>query len=386
MRRIIFVALLMQVLPCFPQSDSSITDSIVGESMIMHATFSRDIVNKYFTIGKHHSRVDSLLLDYYISHPENISYSQPDANSYKNTSLYGSMEIRNNTHLEDIDSSNVEEVLLPVVVDMKLLRPRFWSVKGDYSLQFMQNFVTGNWYKGGESNYSMLGAAAMEANFNNRQRIKWDNKLEMKLGVQNSRTDSIHRLKSTEDLLRLTSKFGIQAHKHWYYTVQMVANTQFTHSYKSNDPELYADFMSPFNLNVSLGMDYTVDWLDHRLTGTVHLAPLAFNMKSTRIIELAGRIGIDEGHHIKKDVGSQFTLDIVWDINDVIKWKSRMYGYATSHRVEYEWENTFVFTLNRWLSAQLFVFPRFDDSVTRDAHHGYFQFKEFSSIGLSYSF
>ena len=63
-----------------------------------------------------------------------------------------------------------------------------------------------------------------------------------------------------------------------------------------------------------------------------------------------------------------------------------MYGFTSYKRAEFEWENTFVFQLNKWLSAQLFVYPRFDDAVARDGHHGYWQFQEFSSIGLSYSF
>ena len=48
----------------------------------------------------------------------------------------------------------------------------------------------------------------------------------------------------------------------------MVAQTQFAHGYKSNDKTVYSDFFSPFNLNLSVGMDYTVDWLDHKLKGS----------------------------------------------------------------------------------------------------------------------
>ena len=48
----------------------------------------------------------------------------------------------------------------------------------------------------------------------------------------------------------------------------MVAQTQFAHGYKSNDKKVYSDFFSPFNLNISVGMDYTVDWLNHRLKGS----------------------------------------------------------------------------------------------------------------------
>lgn len=273
-----------------------------------------------------------------------------------------------------------------VPVDVIVMRPNFWTCSGNYSLQLMQNTVSGNWYKGGESSYSMLGSVTMEANYNNKQKIKWDNKLELRLGVQNTRTDSLHSVKSTEDLIRLTSKYGIQASKQWYYTIQMVANTQFIHSYKSNDSVLYSCFLAPFNLNLSLGMDYNVDWMNHKIKGTIHLAPVAYNLKYTRLLELSERLGIDAGKHALHDFGSQFTVNLSWQFTDILKWTTRLSAYTAYSRAELEWENTFAMQISKWMSAQLFVYPRFDDSVARDGNHGYWQFKEFASIGFAYSF
>jgi hypothetical protein len=51
-----------------------------------------------------------------------------------------------------------------------------------------------------------------------------------------------------------------------------------------------------------------------------------------------------------------------------------------------EWENTFTFQFNKFISSKLFVYPRFDDGGTRDEKHGYLQMREFVSIGFSYSF
>ena len=45
----------------------------------------------------------------------------------------------------------------------------------------------------------------MQANYNNKQKVKWENRLELKYGLQSSRSDSLHSFKSTEDLIRLTS-------------------------------------------------------------------------------------------------------------------------------------------------------------------------------------
>ena len=41
-------------------------------------------------------------------------------------------------------------------VEVAVEKPKFWNYKGDGYLQFMQNYVSGNWYKGGESNYAAV--------------------------------------------------------------------------------------------------------------------------------------------------------------------------------------------------------------------------------------
>ncbi len=276
--------------------------------------------------------------------------------------------------------------VMPDIVDIVVLKPNFWSFSGDYYLQFLQNYISSNWYKGGQSNYSMVGSLTLRANYNNKQKVKWDNTLEMKLGFQTSRGDSLHNLKTSEDLLRYTGKLGLQATKHWYYTFQTVASTQFMRNFGTNSNYVYSDFLSPLNVNVSIGMDYNVNWLKGKLRGSVHLAPLAYNFKFVDRVGLATRYGIDEGHHALNDFGSQLTVDVTWNMASNISWRSRIYGYTTYERAEMEFENTFSFQFNRYIAAKFFIYPRFDDSRTRDDHHGYWMFKEYTSLGFSYSF
>ena len=279
--------------------------------------------------------------------------------------------------------------------DVEVKKPNFWTFKGDGFLQFLQNYVSGNWYKGGESNYSMLSSLTLEANYNNKSKWKWDNKLEMKLGFQTSPSDSVNKFKPNEDLIRLTSKVGLQATKHWYYTLQLLAYTQFTRGLKANDTRTYSDFMSPFNLNVGIGMDYKMEWFNKKLTGTVNISPLAVNYRYVdRTIFMNGdtqqwfpsRHGLEADRHSLVDLGSQFTVDFTWKMAENISWKSRMYGFTSYKRVEYEWENTFSFQFNKYISSKLFIHPRFDDNRQRDDHHGYWMFKEFLSIGFNYAF
>ena len=49
-------------------------------------------------------------------------------------------------------------------IEVMVEKPQFWKYKGDGYLQFMQNYVSGNWYKGGESNYAAVGSVTLEAN------------------------------------------------------------------------------------------------------------------------------------------------------------------------------------------------------------------------------
>ena len=81
-----------------------------------------------------------------------------------------------------------------------------------------------------------------------------------------------------------------------------------------------------------------------------------------------------------------FTADLNWKLANTINWKIRMKGYTSFHRVEYEWENTFDLKVTKYITSNLFIYPRFDDSRKRDDHHGYWMFKEYLSLGLSYSF
>ena len=368
-----------------------IASPIQDKKLFFPLTFYRDIAHEAFTLDERLSPLYQQLLRVYLAHPEWVRNTEWDIahvdnwNEIELKPMKPVMESIPFPEHADIDKL-AQQVTSSIPVNVAIQKPNFWKFKGDFSLSFMQNYVSSNWYQGGQSNYAMMTAVTLEANYNNKHRVKWDNKLEIKLGALHSSSDTIHQFLATDNLLRYTGKLGLQATKKWYYTLQLMAETQLTHGYKANDPKLYSDFLAPLTVNLSLGMDYTVDWLNHKLKGNVHLAPAALNMKYTRLLELSKHLGIDEGKHALFDYGSQFTVDFEWQLLEQLKWKSRLYGFTSYKRVELEWENTFNFQLTRWLSAQLFVYPRFDDSVKRDGHHGYFQIKENASIGFAYSF
>jgi hypothetical protein len=374
-------------------------DSLDGRYYRLFAplTFYHNVANKALALDSESAgkdpvtdAIDAALMKMYMKRPDLVNTTESDLKATGSILENVDKPIENQVEF-------VEEVMQPSILDIPqdipdtvmVQKPKFWTYKADGFLQFMQNYVSGNWYKGGESNYSMLGALTLEANYDNKEKWIWDNKLELKLGLLLSSTDTLHKVKSNEDLVRLTSKVGIQASHRWYYTLQLQAYTQFTPGYKSNDPNTYSDAFSPFNLNLGLGMEYELKSKNKRLTGTVNLSPIALNYRYVDRIDLATKYGLDEGKHSMLEFGPLVTANIVWKFNDVISWKSRLFGFTSFKRVEVEWENTFELRVSKYITANLFLFPRFDDaskSGKYDEDLGYLQFREYSSLGFAYTF
>ena len=374
-------------------------DSLDGRYYRLFAplTFYHNVANKALALDSESAgkdpvtdAIDAALMKMYMKRPDLVNTTESDLKATGSILENVDKPIENQVEF-------VEEVMQPSILDIPqdipdtvmVQKPKFWTYKADGFLQFMQNYVSGNWYKGGESNYSMLGALTLEANYDNKEKWIWDNKLELKLGLLLSSTDTLHKVKSNEDLVRLTSKVGIHASHRWYYTLQLQAYTQFTPGYKSNDPNTYSDAFSPFNLNLGLGMEYELKSKNKRLTGTVNLSPIALNYRYVDRIDLATKYGLDEGKHSMLEFGPLVTANIVWKFNDVISWKSRLFGFTSFKRVEVEWENTFELRVSKYITANLFLFPRFDDaskSGKYDEDLGYLQFREYSSLGFAYTF
>ena len=390
------VATLFAVFLALSVNAAQINNRVDGRYYRLFApmTFYHNVAEKSLSIDSVSSSHDEII-DAIDAALMNVYLNRPDLVSATETELKESGEIRKDVDqpienqvifVDKVEEPVIEMIPEDIPTEVMVQKPKFWTKKGDFYLQFMQNYVSDNWYKGGESNYSAVGSLTLEANYDNKHKWKWDNKLELKLGFLRSSSDSLHKFKSNEDLIRLTSKAGLEAAKNWYYTLQLMAYTQFSRGLKSNDPKTYSDFMSPFNLNLGLGMDYKVATKNKRLTGTINFSPVSLNYRYVDRLALSTSFGLDEGKHSMLEFASNMTADLVWKMNDVATWKTRLYAYTSYKRAEIEWENTFELRVSKYITANFFLYPRFDDSSTYDDDLGYWQFKEFCSVGFSYAF
>ena len=394
MRKLIFIlAAVMVSTVGLAQTNGTINSSYY--SLFGPLTFYHSVAQNRLSLMPAESNeelsdeISSALMRVYLDRPDLVQTTESEMQA--SGSLRNDVATPITQSVAILDEAYPQPEMLPEAdsVEVAIEKPQFWKFKGDGYLQFMQNYVSDNWYKGGESNYSAVGSVTLEANYDNKSRWKWENKLEMKLGFQTSPSDTVNKFKTNEDLIRYTGKVGLQAVNKWYYTLKVQAYTQFAKGLKSNNTKVFSDFMSPFNLSVGLGMDYKVEWLNKRLTGTFNMSPIALNYRYVDRADLAKSFGIrvDEGHtHSLLDFGSEATAVLEWKLNDVVTWKTRLYGFTSYKRVELDWENTFTLRVSKYITANIFLHPRFDDSNNRDDKLGYWQFKEYSSLGFAYNF
>lgn len=268
-------------------------------------------------------------------------------------------------------------------VDMLIRKPNFWNTGGNVAIQFAQNYISKNWYKGGESTNNLASNLKLEANYNDQERLEFDNSLEINLGFTTAPSDTVHQYRTNMDVFRINSKVGLKAISRWYYTFGLEFSTQFFSNYKTNSNTKISGFMSPANVILSVGMDYKLEKKKANLS--IFISPLAYNYRYVASKEVdVTAFGIEPGDHSFSEFGSKFQSNLKWTVIPSVVWESRIYYFTNYKRVEAEWENTFSFVLNRYLSTKLFVHARYDDNVKPSDDHGYFQLKEFLSFGINY--
>ena len=87
------------------------------------------------------------------------------------------------------------------------------------------------------------------------------------------------------------------------------------------------------------------------------LAPLAYNLKFVLNIDEIDetRFGIEEGHKALNQVGSSVEGKLSWKMSQNIKWDSRLYFFTNYHVSQGNFENTFNFSINKFLTTKIYL-------------------------------
>jgi len=337
--------------------------------------------------------IDDVLFTTYVAQPSHFQYYDKQIEAEELVSSVAEVGATTEDLTEiynKVDEiKDVTDVVSDVDVDIQIKKPNFWATNGKFSLQFTQNYFSENWYKGGNNNVTLLSNLVLEANYNDQKRWTWDNKLDLRLGFVTATSDSCHRYLTNNDKIYLFSKVGLKAAKNWFYTTSFEANSQFLPGYKSNDRRAYSKFMAPLDVYVSLGMDWKPTFKNGN-TFSLALLPLSYKMRYINAADETIHSSYNMvGKKFQQDFGSKIELKSKITIVKDLTWQCRFYYFTAYEYTESELENLLSFQFNKYISTEVYTLWRFDDNRSQqyyDSTLGYFQFKEYFTLGLAYNF
>lgn len=251
------------------------------------------------------------------------------------------------------------------------------SFNGSYGLNLNQ-LALSNWAAGGENTW----AAKSFANFN---LIYHRKSLEQKLtgnfafGIARF---ADKRIEKQDDKIDLTYALTLDSKTQWNLSMVSTFNTQFANGYKyPNDSTVISGFFAPAYFTVSAGYSYKTK--DERIQ--VFMSPLAGKVTFVMNQELAdkGSFGVKKGYytedslwipgeHIAPAIGINVIVNYRQPIGKSITYTTMLntfYNYWERRDddrlpIDVNWENTFNFSITKYLSTIIFIHLKYDHKTT----------------------
>lgn len=291
-----------------------------------------------------------------------------------------------NIEEKKIDIKDVKEAPQKMEVEHKN-----WLSSFNGNIQFSQAYVSPNWYQGGNNNINVLASAVYNIKLNQafHPNLLFDNTIQYKLGLTSAPEDSLRNYSISEDLLQINSRFGVKAWNRWFYSLSMMFKTQLLNNYPTNSHQMVASFLSPGELNLGIGMTYAYTNPKKTFSFNASIAPFSYNLKVCRNRRIdPTTFGIEAGKHHISEYGSNLEAKLSWKLAHNISYNSRLFVFTDYDYLQGDWENTFQFDINKFLSTQLYVHVRYDSQTSRieDSSWHLWQVKEILSFGFSYRF
>ena len=281
----------------------------------------------------------------------------------------------------------VEKAVIPQKEMQKApVKIKRWKTLFSSNIQFSQVYVSPNWYQGGNSSLNLLSDQLFTFSYNDPTgKLLFENLVQWKFNLTTSPEDTVHTVRVSEDLFQINSKFGYKAFEKWYYSASMLFKTQLLTNYAPNSTVKEAEFFSPGELNVGVGMAYSFSYEKPvKLAHTLSISPLSYNLRFVALTDIdPSKFGIEAGR-VRNEIGSSVDYTLTWDLRYNIKWMSHLYAFTNYKNVLVEWTNSLDFAFSTYFSARLYLDMRFDNSVAPHPTFGYLQIKELLSIGFSY--
>jgi hypothetical protein len=291
------------------------------------------------------------------------------------------------TYAQTVDGSGNLQVASQKGLKIKLSNDRLqgWYINGNNSLQFNQAAFS-NWVAGGVNSYSLNASVDYEFNLTRGRHI-WDNRVLLNYGVLKNEGEEYRK---SNDVIDLTSSYGYEFLKNFYFAASLNFKTQFGEGFDYNvvDPitDAYkktSNFMAPGYLSFGLGVDYKPN---ENLQLSFHPFTSRFTIVSDKELQYKGNFGLKEdGDNYVYEFGAFLGARYKVQLLENITYDNRL-GIYTNYlenplNMDIAYQGVLDMKINSLISAQATVNLFYDENQIKKT-----QLKETLGVGISYKF
>jgi len=249
-----------------------------------------------------------------------------------------------------------------------------WAKGGVVNMNFSQAAFSTKWPSGGTNSMTVTSLVSVFANFSDGKNI-WDNNLDLGYGF--SKLGSADLVKS-DDKIDLTSKYGREAYKAWYYAALFNFKSQMTPTEVAGVK--VSEFLSPGAMLFAVGMDYKPsDMLTAFISPITYKADMVMNDDFIPN-DLNGDPLRD---NIESQIGGYMRVLYKQPLMENINFESKLEAFSNydndPQNLYITWDNLLTMKVNQYVNANV-SFNMINQPGMEVVY------KEVLGIGLSYKF
>ena len=261
---------------------------------------------------------------------------------------------------------------------VKSLDSNGWKKSGTLILTLNQGALS-NWVAGGEQNvFGINGIFNYAINYRKDKNV-WDNYFDIALGFQNA--TSFEKFRKIDDRVDITSKYGRQLSKKWYYATLVNFNSQTLPGYDySTDPVTkISSFLTPGKILLSPGLDFRP--IDN-FSLFISPATARWIFKRDKAFFNEAKFGVDSAKKVNVEIGAFLTANYKVALSKWATYTGRL-DFFSNYRHEPQnidvlMNNLLTMKFTKNFATNLSLDLLYDDDVlTR------LQLKEILGIGLT---
>ena len=129
----------------------------------------------------------------------------------------------------------------------------------------------------------------------------------------------------------------------------------------------------------------------HRKGLNINISPATYKMVYANVIDPkyvnVADFGLEANQHVLNEIGSSLRVEWKWKPIREIELETRFYFFTNYKQIEVDLEIDVDFIINRYMSAQLIIYPRYDGTIENVTNRiSQIQFKELISVGFAHTF